>query len=270
MEALELCRANGIILLELPGHTTHRLQPLDVAFFKPLETYYSQAAEKWLRMNLGLCVTQYQVTQLLGEAYARAASVQNAMSAFRGAGLWPVDRHCFKDDDFAAADALTAENIPEENNNLEPIPELADVTNRSSTSSLKIPVAEISPLPDLKQSKRLRKRAQRAIELTSSLYKNELQLKKENQKPTVKPMGKKVVKKVNLSPPETAKPTLKIKKENEKVNPKGKKRKVQSSPEIAKSAGPLQNLSTYGADAISKKCMLLKVNHLSFSITLLH
>lgn len=35
-------------------------------------------------------------------------------------------------------------------------------------------------------------------------------------------------------------------------------------------AGPLKNLRTYRADAISKKCMLLKINHRSFSITLLH
>lgn len=234
LEALELFRDAGIILLQLPAHTTHRLQRLDVAFFKPLETFYSQAAERWLRTNLGLCVKEFQVAQLLGEAYARAASVENAMSAFRGAGLWPVNRHCFKDDDFAAADVLTAENIREENNNLEPLPQLADVTNRSLTSSLKIPVAEISPLPDLKQSKRMKRRAQRAAELTSSPYKNVLQLKKENQKPTVKPKGKKVIKK-------TAKSNFQIKKENQKVNPKSKKRKVESSPETAK---PVASTST--------------------------
>jgi hypothetical protein len=31
----------GIILLILPPHTTHRLQPLDVGLFQPLSTYYS-------------------------------------------------------------------------------------------------------------------------------------------------------------------------------------------------------------------------------------
>lgn len=30
LEALTLARENGIIMVQLPGHTTHRLQPLDV------------------------------------------------------------------------------------------------------------------------------------------------------------------------------------------------------------------------------------------------
>jgi hypothetical protein len=49
LAAIELARANGVIILQLPGHTTHRLQPLDVSIFGPLETYYNQAVEKWMR-----------------------------------------------------------------------------------------------------------------------------------------------------------------------------------------------------------------------------
>nr|CAH7743446.1 unnamed protein product [Callosobruchus chinensis] len=36
IEAIELARNNGVIMLQLPGHTTNRLQPLDVAVFRPL------------------------------------------------------------------------------------------------------------------------------------------------------------------------------------------------------------------------------------------
>lgn len=46
-------RENGIILLQLPGHTTHRLQPLDVAFFGPLQIYFTQAQETFLRQYKG-------------------------------------------------------------------------------------------------------------------------------------------------------------------------------------------------------------------------
>lgn len=41
--AINLAIDNGIIMLSLPAHTTHRLQPLDVAFFKPLSVYFNQA-----------------------------------------------------------------------------------------------------------------------------------------------------------------------------------------------------------------------------------
>jgi hypothetical protein len=79
LEALNYAREHNIHLLQLPGYTTHRLQPLDVAFFKPLQSYYVRAQEKWLRASL------------FSEAYGRAATVETAASAFRGSGIWPVD-----------------------------------------------------------------------------------------------------------------------------------------------------------------------------------
>ncbi|KAJ3652586.1 hypothetical protein Zmor_018538 [Zophobas morio] len=53
LEALQFAKENYIHLLQLPGHTTHRLQPLDVAFFKPLQNYYVQAQESWMRSKPG-------------------------------------------------------------------------------------------------------------------------------------------------------------------------------------------------------------------------
>lgn len=41
LEACEYAREHGIVLLQLPGHTTHRLQTLDIAFFGPLQQYFS-------------------------------------------------------------------------------------------------------------------------------------------------------------------------------------------------------------------------------------
>ena len=39
LQALEYTTQNGISLISLPPHTTHRMQPLDVGFLKPLRTY---------------------------------------------------------------------------------------------------------------------------------------------------------------------------------------------------------------------------------------
>lgn len=114
LEALLLARENGVILLQLPGHTTHRLQPLDVSFFSPLEVYYTQAMEKWLRSNPGSTVSLFQVSKLLGEAYGRAATVSTAISGFKSSGVWPVNRHVFQDHHYAAAEMLNEEIQPEE------------------------------------------------------------------------------------------------------------------------------------------------------------
>jgi hypothetical protein len=41
LDALEFVKVNGVILLCLPPHCTHRMQPLDVSFFRPLDAYYN-------------------------------------------------------------------------------------------------------------------------------------------------------------------------------------------------------------------------------------
>ena len=46
MEVIDLARANGVVLLCLPPHCSHKMQPLDVSFMKPLSIYYDQELEK--------------------------------------------------------------------------------------------------------------------------------------------------------------------------------------------------------------------------------
>jgi hypothetical protein len=45
LEILEYCFANNIILCRLPSHTSHKLQPCDVAAFGPLKTAYREQVE---------------------------------------------------------------------------------------------------------------------------------------------------------------------------------------------------------------------------------
>jgi hypothetical protein len=89
IKALLLARDNGVIMLSLPGHITHRLQPLDVAFVEPLSSHYIAEIEKWLRANPGRWITHVKVAMLLGSAYGKATTVATAISAFRSTGIWP-------------------------------------------------------------------------------------------------------------------------------------------------------------------------------------
>jgi hypothetical protein len=43
LETLNLFNRNGIILLQLPGHTTQRLQAPDVSIFGPVDSSYEHA-----------------------------------------------------------------------------------------------------------------------------------------------------------------------------------------------------------------------------------
>ena len=100
LDVINLARANHVTILCLPPHCTHRLQPLDVGLMKPLMTYYTQEVEKWLRKYPGHVVSLYQVAELFGAAYMRAATMLTAVNAFQKTGLYPVNRHIFNDADF--------------------------------------------------------------------------------------------------------------------------------------------------------------------------
>ena len=83
-------------------HTTHKLQPLDVSVFKPLQTYCDQdKVETWLGARPGRGITTFRISQLLGASYIKAATMVNAVNGFIKAGIWPCDRHVF-DQEFEA------------------------------------------------------------------------------------------------------------------------------------------------------------------------
>ena len=97
LEAVELARANGVELISLPPHTTHRLQPLDKCFFGPLKEYYRQACDYWMTSNTGKRITFYNIAALFGAAYTRACTIDKAVSGFSSCGLWPFNPAVFRD-----------------------------------------------------------------------------------------------------------------------------------------------------------------------------
>jgi hypothetical protein len=58
---------------------------------------------QWLRNHAGRKITEDQVAELFGNAYQSAASVKNALSGFRKAGIEPYRRDAYYDDDYSAA-----------------------------------------------------------------------------------------------------------------------------------------------------------------------
>lgn len=52
LELIRYCIDRNIHLLCLPGHSTHRLQPLDVGVFGPLDKAYKRNVSEWTRNNI--------------------------------------------------------------------------------------------------------------------------------------------------------------------------------------------------------------------------
>jgi hypothetical protein len=105
LEVIDLAKANNVVLLVLPSHCTHRLQPLDLSFLKALNSYYNNEIVSWLRNHQGRSVGEEQIAGLFAAAYGKAATVSNAVKGFEKAGIHPFRDDIFNDEDFAAAAA---------------------------------------------------------------------------------------------------------------------------------------------------------------------
>jgi hypothetical protein len=103
IEAIEVARDNGVVMLTLPPHCSHKLQPLDVAVYGPLKRYFNDAVNSWHMENPGQAVTIYNISSLLGKAFQRAMTITNITSGFRRPGIFPFDRHAFSEDEFLSA-----------------------------------------------------------------------------------------------------------------------------------------------------------------------
>ena len=134
--AIEKARDVGLIMVSLPPHTTHRLQPLDVAFFGPFKRYYNEALRMWMREQVGRPVTVWQVVEVMNVAYGKAATVQNAISGFKKtSGLWPLTMDIFQDCDFTAAASTDVTEGEQEHNH--PPPAAAAVAAPPLTAVMK-------------------------------------------------------------------------------------------------------------------------------------
>ena len=61
----DLCRQNDIILFCLPSHTTHALQPLDMAVIKSLKDNYSKTVRSLIFAKSSFVVTKTEFSKVI-------------------------------------------------------------------------------------------------------------------------------------------------------------------------------------------------------------
>ncbi|KAI1676137.1 DDE superfamily endonuclease [Pyrenophora tritici-repentis] len=89
LEFQELCKENNIYTLCMPPHSSHLLQPLDVGCFSPLKRAYSREVESLIRHQINH-ITKLEFLPAFKVAFDRSFTPANICSAFRGAGLVPL------------------------------------------------------------------------------------------------------------------------------------------------------------------------------------
>ncbi|CAB4013632.1 tigger transposable element-derived 6-like [Paramuricea clavata] len=100
LSTIEYARDNGVVILSLPPHTSHKLQPLDRSFFKPLKSAFNAACSTWMRNHPGRRITVDKLGELFNAAYLKAATIENAVSGFRCTGIVPLNKEILPSSDF--------------------------------------------------------------------------------------------------------------------------------------------------------------------------
>ena len=81
-------------------HTTHKLQQLDRSFMKPFKAAFSEASTKWMRMNPGAKITDYDISGQVSSAFTKAARLEIAQSGLKCTGIFPLGRNIFSNLDY--------------------------------------------------------------------------------------------------------------------------------------------------------------------------
>lgn len=115
---LNTAKENGVILLTIPPHTSHKLQALDVAVFGPFQTFYNAAADSWMIRHPGQTLSIYNVAELVGQAFEKAMTPSNIKSGFKKTGICPFDRDIFTEDQFLTSE-VTNRQLTEEHQELQ-------------------------------------------------------------------------------------------------------------------------------------------------------
>jgi hypothetical protein len=89
LEFRELCKENNIYTLCMPSHSSHLLQPLDIVCFSVLKRAYSHEIEALIRHHINH-ITNLEFLPAFKAAFERSYTSANICSAFRGAGLVPL------------------------------------------------------------------------------------------------------------------------------------------------------------------------------------
>lgn len=84
----DFCCANGIEIVALNPNSTHILQPMDLAIFRPLKAYWKKAVNKWKLEHLGQNLKKEHFAPVLKSAL-ESISEECIKNGFRGGGLYP-------------------------------------------------------------------------------------------------------------------------------------------------------------------------------------
>ena len=92
LEVVKISMEAGLDIVCLPSHTSHALQPLDVACFASLKIAFRKYRDLWSMRNKNGTVGKQELREWTSKALHDALTPRNIKSGFRKIDIWPLDR----------------------------------------------------------------------------------------------------------------------------------------------------------------------------------
>lgn len=91
LRSIRLADMNGITLFKLPAHTSHILQPLDLAIFGPWHKLIAKKVKHFRAQNNNRTITKEVYSRIFRTAWDEAMRAENAQKGFETAGIVPFN-----------------------------------------------------------------------------------------------------------------------------------------------------------------------------------
>ena len=101
----------GLDIITLSSHTSHHLQPLDIAVFHPFKCAFRNFRDAWTLQHSKKCARKEDLCGWVCLALWRTLSPSNIEKGFRKIGIWPFNSHAV-DDKMGPAEAYNIVGEP--------------------------------------------------------------------------------------------------------------------------------------------------------------
>ncbi|XP_033726741.1 uncharacterized protein LOC117316310 [Pecten maximus] len=111
VELLTEARDNNVIIVELPEHTSHWLQPLDRTVFGPFKKAYNKACTNLMNDNPGTVVSKVTFCGLMQKAWTEGMTEGNLKSGFKAYDVYPLNPGVIPQDAYQPNSATRMEKV---------------------------------------------------------------------------------------------------------------------------------------------------------------
>ena len=91
LEVIKFAMDNNLVIFQLPSHSSHLTQPLDVCAFGIFKRRSTEVLQHWAKTHGNKVPVKADMNEIIRKSWSQAFTPSNVVASFEGSGLWPVD-----------------------------------------------------------------------------------------------------------------------------------------------------------------------------------